>query len=379
VSGDVHALVAHARAVPAADRARFAASLRSGMSTGGVLLETCHRVELYSADRVRVPAAAQPAGVERLEGARTARHLVALAVGRESAVIAEDQVLHQLRSAVQEARMRGPLAPELDRLLDQALRAGRRARSWLPARRRSLADAALDRVMGRTDPPQAPVLVIGAGEMGRRVAEALVSRGARPVVASRTPERARLLASRVGADVAALDPGPEIVEGMAGAVVALAGPWSLGPATSRALATSAAWVVDVSSPPAVDEGLTQRLGPRLVSIDDLTADAGAELSNRLVERLDELIERSVREYEAWRAGATLRVAARALDEKASAVRSEELAALWQRMPALEPAQRAEVEQMARRLTERLLRDPVERLREDGDGRHARAARELFRL
>jgi hypothetical protein len=35
--------------------------------------------------------------------------------------------------------------------------------------------------------------------------------------------------------------------------------------------------------------------------------------------------------------------------------------------------------MAHHLTERLLRDPLEQLDKDSDGRQARAARELFRL
>jgi hypothetical protein len=60
-------------------------------------------------------------------------------------------------------------------------------------------------------------------------------------------------------------------------------------------------------------------------------------------------------------------------------RSLELEQLWQRLPTLDDGQRAEVARMAEHLTERLLRDPMEQLAGDPDGRRASAARDLFRL
>ena len=90
---------AHARHVPVPGRVRLADRLRACRPEGSVLIETCHRVELYAPracleDFIR----AEPmAGVELEVGGAVARHAIRVAVGRDSAVVAEDQVLHQLR------------------------------------------------------------------------------------------------------------------------------------------------------------------------------------------------------------------------------------------------------------------------------------------
>jgi hypothetical protein len=46
---------------------------------------------------------------------------------------------------------------------------------------------------------------------------------------------------------------------------------------------------------------------------------------------------------------------------------------------MDPAAREAVERMSRHLTGRLLREPLERLGQDPDGRAAQAARDLFAL
>jgi len=378
---EIRAVVAHVQSVRAEGRAQLARRLRSERRSGLVIIETCHRVELYAhaADVGDIAGEEMPRGTEVLTGTAAARHLLRLAVGLESAVLAEDQLLHQLRAAIQQARGRGRLSSELDRLLDTALRTGRRARSWLPARRKSLTDVALERVIGRTAAPGGEVLVVGTGEMGRRAAHVLRARGGQAIVTSRTPERAAALAAEVNARPVSFDPGAQEMRRLAGAVIALAGPWPISEATARALLDSSAWVVDLSAPPAVAAGLARRLGRRLISIDDLTLEAGPPPSRRLVARLDELVEQTLAEYVAWYEREAQRGAARALNDRAAAARSAELNALWQRLPALDRNQRAEVESMARRLTQRLLRDPLEQLNQDDDDRHASAARELFRL
>lgn len=345
---------------------------------------TCHRVELYGSRAAGAPPAADVRwpGAEVLNGQDAASHLVRLAVGRQSAVVAEDQILHQLRLAVHEARAAGGLTVDLDRLFDVALRAGRRARSWLPARRVTLPEIALRRMLGRTSVPAAPVLVVGTGQMGRLAAMNLVARGAHVMIASRTPERARAMADQLVCETADFDPGPATLAGVAGIVVALAGHWALPEAAYATLLDSKSWVIDLSAPPALHEGLRRKLGPRLVTIDDLAdlADAPGEgPSQHLLERLDALADATLSEYAQWSAAEAQRAAAQALSHRAASAESAELAQLWQRAPTLDDVQREEIEKTVRQLTRRLLRDPLEQLSEDGDGRHARAARELFRL
>ena len=383
---EIAALVAHASVVDAAARARLSHALRTGSGKRGVLLETCHRVEFYGAFLPRNLSDQLPAGAVLLRGEAAARHLVRVAVGLESSIVAEDQVLHQLRRAVQAARAMAPLPAELDHLSDAALRAGRVARSWLPHRRPTLADVALSTVDASFRRDERPVLVVGTGMMGRAAAVALKRRGRQLLIASRTRERALLLASELHALSVPFDPGALVPGQVAGLVIALGGPWKVSQATQGALTAAPAWVVDLSAPPALPARLAARLSAgskaRLLTIDDLADDTGSvegrALSPGLLQRLDTLVDQTLADHAEWSRGAERRTAAAALSRRAAAVQSAELSRLWGRLQ-LDDEQRAEVERMASHLTQSLLRDPLERLAEDSDGRQAEAARELFRL
>lgn len=378
---DLAVLTAHARHVPVPARVMLAERLRAHRPEGSVLIETCHRVELYAAhacihDLIRTES--MP-GVEVEVGEEVARHAIRVAVGRDSAVVAEDQILHQLRKGVHDARRIWPLSPGLDRMFDLALRTGRRARSWLPARRPSLADVAFDAAMERGLAREGPVLVVGAGTMGALAARAVVNAGRQLVLANRTPQRATRLATELGGTMTSLDPGAAELRRFGGVMVALSGPWPLTEASQSALADHGAWIVDLSAPPAVAAELTARLGRRFVSIDDLAHATNRCVQPALLARLDALVEESVDAYLDWTVRERQREAASVLADHATEARSVELAALFHRIPALDPATRAEVERMAERLSDRLLRRPLECLQHDDDGRHDRAARELFGL
>jgi glutamyl-tRNA reductase len=349
------------------------------MPPGSLLLETCHRVEAYSVGASPCPgtSAMAPGGGRCLSGIDVVRHVVRLAVGLESTVIAEDQILHQLRRMLAGARAQGSVEAPLDRLVDVALRGGRRARTWLPPSSRGLAELALRRVAG-AHALDRPVLVVGAGEMGRRAVGALRRRGATVMVTSRTPERALAVASDQGASVVPFDPGAATLRSVAGVFVALAGDWTLSEPSRQAL-IEAGWIVDLSAPPAVDSDILAGFAGRALTIDDLAGQGESELSDRLRARLHALVEDCVAEYARWSALQPQRELALALAERASEAQATELSALWRRMPELDPVQRQQVERMARHLAERLLREPLEQLAGDSDGDRARAARELFRL
>lgn len=376
------ALTAHARDVAASDRQGFAERARGELTGSGLLLETCHRVELYTAvgeaNAMRL-AAALPDGGHALHGEAAIRHAVAVATGRDSVVVGEDQILHQLRQAL--GATTGTLDPILERLFTMALRAGRRARSWQHGPSRSLADVAVG-VIERQIPGLRgqEILVVGAGRMGGLAARLAAVAGASVAVANRSSDRAADLAKATGARVENFDPRGG-TQDYVGIVLALGGPWSISAETVEALHRSSTIVVDLSVPPAVPKVLATLLGPRLTTADDLARVEFADWSirDRALAKLDGLIERTTAEFIAWLDGREGRVAARALVERANREREAELAELWRHLPDLDPTTRATIDEMSRHLTDRLLRDPLERLGSDADGRHERAVRELWAL
>jgi len=384
-SVQVVALVSHARHVPAEEREAFAARIRAAAPGPGLVLETCHRVEAYwttvedpheLADRSGLPD-----GGQLLPGDAAARHAIAVAVGRDSVVIGEDQVLHQLRESVDGARRAARLDPALERLFSLALQAGRRARSWHQGPSRSLADVAVAAIEGRTGPLAGrAVLVVGAGRMGRLAVGAANDAGASVVIANRSAERGVALARASGASIGAFDPGAGVTT-FAAVIVALGGPWAISSATSASLVDSDAIVVDLSVPQALDPACSTQLAGRFVSADALAlADAEPAGSNTApLHRLDRLVDQTTDAFSAWLAGRASRATAEALLEQVDRERMAELELLWRHRPDLKPEDRDAIEGMTRHLARRWLRTPLERLGRDSDGRDERAVRDLFAL
>ncbi|HSW41511.1 MAG TPA: hypothetical protein VLM76_03270 [Patescibacteria group bacterium] len=374
------ALVLHARTVPSLAREAFADLLAARpLDERVIAIHTCHRVEVYVAPgESGMPALPPlPAGAVQLTGVEAARHLISVACGLDSVVIGEDQILHQIRTCLGDRRADAPLDPVLDRLFQAALRAGRRAHTWFGESPRSLADVALDRI-ARTAGPLAgrTILVAGVGRMGRLAAFAARRRGAEIVVTNRTDERAATLALEVGGQAIAFT-GDGILPPLAGAIIALSGPWRPGPIDIAALAASTAEVVDLSSPPSVPQDLQAALGPRFTSVDDLTSAPQPGPPDRLGRRLEKLVFDTGREYCQWlRTRANVPII-QAVVDGSEALRRSEVEWLLHRLPDLDEDERAVVERMSHRMVAALLHAPLTALRDDDAGSLERAARDLF--
>ncbi len=374
------ALVAQARRVPSAAREAFANELAAlERSEATIVVHTCHRVELYVAlDRLgELPLPKPPPGTQRLEGIEVARHLVSVACGLDSAVLCENQILHQLRETLSGRRAEHPLDPILDRLFQVALHAGRRARSWFGNSPRSLADLALERIQERAGAPEGRrILIVGAGVIGRLAALAAERQGAEVIVTSRTSERAGALAREVHGRVIPFG-GEGVLPRVAGAIVALGGSWPLAGEGARGLAESGAIVVDMSSPAAVPEALQAALGDRFVSTDDLAWEEGAELEDGLRGQLEQLVAESADSFFRWLRSRNIVPAIQAIGEAADEQRRGELEWLFRRLPGLAENERSLIEQMSHRLVADILHAPRSALNSDGSGQLAQAARELF--
>src|SRR3954454_2968966 len=187
-----------------------------------VVLSTCNRTELYAvgrdaaaAEAAALRALARRAGmsigalrtsVAVLRGPEVADHLFAVAGGLESMVLGEAEILGQLRRAHELARAAGACGALLDRLMRDALTAGRRARAGSGIGRCgvSVSSAAVElarEALGSLADRR--VLLIGAGKSSEVTAKVMRSHGVRVLsVANRGRERAAAIAGPEGAAVA---------------------------------------------------------------------------------------------------------------------------------------------------------------------------------
>jgi glutamyl-tRNA reductase len=213
--------------------------------------------------------------------------------------------------------------------------------------------------------------------MARLAAHAAVRRDAQILVANRHADRAAGLAAEVDGEVAPFGEAADLPVADA-VLVALSGHWPLGVPARGALIAGRQPVVDLSSPPALDEATRDALGARYTSIDDLARDPAEVLGPRLRARMDAAVEDALGALERWSRTRTTVPAIRALTDRAEARRSEELERLFRRTD-LRPDERDLVEQMSRRLVAGLLHAPIVTLRDDETGDLEAAARTLFAL
>ena len=187
----------------------------------GVILSTCNRTEVYTIPQDleegslqvarflsrSLNGAANGAAPEVLlspylyneSGLDAARHLFRVSSGLDSMILGESQILGQVRTAMTIAADVEPLSPPVSRLFHAAIRSGRRARDETDIGKNAmtvsytgvrLVQRALGDLSGLT------AFLLGAGEAGRLVAEALASSGVgRILVANRTEARSHEIAS----------------------------------------------------------------------------------------------------------------------------------------------------------------------------------------
>lgn len=177
-----------------------------------VLLTTCNRLEAYVVGDEAAALHARTAllkatGVEAdfldthlkaIPGQNAVEHLFSVASGIDSQMVGEAEIAGQVKAAYADALARGMTGPVLNRIFQKAFQASAWARTHtgIAQGQVSMGNIVVDlanRVFGSLDKTR--ILILGTGDVGRQVVQALVSRGATQIsVASRTFENARILA-----------------------------------------------------------------------------------------------------------------------------------------------------------------------------------------
>jgi len=381
---------AHADRVPVDEREAVARYFRSiAAQEGLLLLHTCHRVEVAgSAGDPSAMLADAPAAslMRRMSGSEAVRHMLRLAAGLESAVVGEDQILGQLRVAF--AAGSRSLPSDVRRLGETALAAGREARAGQVGRGRDLSRPALrwlvDRGVGLKG---GRIMIVGAGTLGARLAEAAHARGARVLVASRDAGHAAAVAQRHGGEALDLAQAAALAAGMDGIAVALGGTW-------RDLrgAVGLPPVIDLSAPPAVPFEVRRLMGDRFGDVDQLysvrsvaaspddgPAPTAGPQPDAYIARAEGVVDAWAARYERWLCGRGAVPTLCSLRDRSEERRRVAVARLLRRLPELDEREQRLITTFSRQLTAALLHEPSARLREDEDGSAALAARTLFDL
>ena len=267
-----------------------------------LLLQTCNRVEVIvegEMNTLKVFLAEQGRKDFFVHGGKGGiRHLFALASGIDSMIVGEDQIIGQLKKALADAQEAGTTSGFIEHCVNKAVHVGVEVRKRTLINRGAvsigsaavqLAEAEIGSLEGKH------ILVVGSGEMGLLVAQALAEKHLTAMyVANRTYGRAVILAKKIGGKAVRLSELYHYITLSDVVISCTAAPHPIiHVADLRKAMKDRCWpveghprpliLVDIAQPRDVEEGADAVDGVRLFTIDNLRTINEQTMSTRRAE------------------------------------------------------------------------------------------------
>ncbi|MDT4943562.1 MAG: glutamyl-tRNA reductase [Pseudonocardiales bacterium] len=397
----------------ALDADRLARLLEDGVAEGAAaeiaVLATCNRLELYAeVDKFHAGVDELAAQLAEHTGLslgeltphlyvyyedRVVHHLFSVASGLDSMMVGESQILRQIKDALALSQKQGTAGRNLNELVQQALRVGKRAHAETGIDRagRSLVTLGL----AQAEPILGPVagraaLVVGAGSMSSLAAMTLRRAGIGELaVLNRTFARAQHLAEAARGRAY---PSDRLSAAIAEADLVISCTGATGFAISTEVVSEALTgrdpdrplvLLDLAMPRDVDPAVRELPGVTVVDLarlSEVSAAAGAAVD---VEAARAIVVEEVAAFRAAQHASRMAPTIVALRSMAARVAEAELARLSGRLPELAADDRDEIALAVRRVVDKLLHAPTVRIKqlaaEEDRVSYPQALRELFDL
>ena len=372
-----------------------------------VVLSTCNRTEFYTARETH----GHPRSEELLDFVSTfsglavdtlkpstyqfanramVEHLFNVAGSLDSMVVGETQILGQVRDAYEQASAAGAVGQQLHPLFQKALAVGKQVLSETPLAegRVSVASVAVDyaqrlfpSMVGKT------VLCLGAGEVGKTVTQRFAAlQPARVLVCNRDITKAERLTRLFGGEAFSFD---RLTDGLGEADVVVTSTDSPQPVVTRSMVEPAMrsraiarplFMIDTAVPRDIEPAVRELAGVHLYDMDDLQSVVRSTHTVRQdsVQTARQLIAKQV---DAFINDARVREVGPAIDrlyQRFHNVAAEELERTLGKLPAATETDRKHLEDLTRRIVNKLLHEPVQQLRQLPD-MHSPASRFISAL
>ncbi|MBF0587996.1 MAG: glutamyl-tRNA reductase [Magnetococcales bacterium] len=375
-----------------------------------VILSTCNRVEIYLAtqqddiaiaetalwlaDVHEVPAAQLESHLYIKSDQQAVQHSFRVTASLDSLVVGEPQILGQVKEAYHLAAQAQSTGAILNRLFHHAFRTAKRVRSetTIAENAVSVASAAVSlakKIFGRLQGQSC--LLIGAGEMCELAAQHLVTNGIDQVlVTNRTFSRAETLAKQFDGEAFPLE---EVAQQLHRADIVLSSTGAAKPIINAAMVRNALkqrryqpmFLIDIAVPRDLDPAIDQVDSAFLYDIDDLHQIVEKNIQGRtqIAQQAEKIVQQEVMAFQRWLDTLSVTPTIVSLRNRFEEIRDQEIAKAVSGWSDLSDEDRKRLEEMGRRLVNKLLHVPTKGLKklsaeENGD-LYLDAARKLFQL
>ena len=350
-----------------------------------VILQTCNRVEVFVAakdpDEARlIEEWASSVGLPENDFANAeiswdreaVMHLMKLASGLDSLVVGEDQILGQVRRALEFSRSGRYASANLSLIFDRAVKVGSRVRTATGINKGNvsiasvavnLAEEYFDDLEGKT------IMLIGTGEAASLVAKVLKKRDINFMVASRAPERAQSFAGTVAGTPIPFDSALEMLCKVDVIFTATVAPYRL--LTFERIENAmknrreGMMIFDLSNPRTVDEKVATIHGVKLINMDQIAELVGKNMRSRIKEinSAEKLINGEMKSVDAIMKRMKAEPVVVSVFKNVDTIRGRELKkALAMLGKKLGPEEARVVEQLSYAIVEGVLLTPMNNLR-----------------
>jgi glutamyl-tRNA reductase len=376
------------------------------------ILSTCNRVELYVAREVHghprgeemIGFLAESHGVDAAEFAKNlyqktdkdvVAHLFTVASSLDSMVLGETQIIGQVRECYELAQSKGTVGGVLNPLFQRAIAVGKEVltATSIADGRVSVASVAVDYAKQIFDSfHDKCVLSIGAGKMAQLVLQSFAGlTPGRLMICNRSAEKAAALAKRFGGEALGFD---KLSEHLVAADIVVSSTGAEHPIITAAQIASLRkarryrplFLIDIALPRDVEAAVGDLENVYLYNIDDLQQVVSGTMEQRkeAVEAARAIVAKQVDAFLAWNRAREMGPMIERLSGRYHKLAQEELARTLNKMPDISDAERAHLEELTRRIVNKLLHDPISMLRSSegmhgGASQYLHAMERLFRL
>ena len=385
--------------------ARLEALCASELIEESVVLSTCARSEVFAMvttfhagiDEI-IAQIAVGLGMSRSRIAEVAhvyydagavRHLFRLAGGLDSQILGESEIIGQVKRAYIKAHELSATGPLLEKLFQRALEVGKRVRTDTSISRGVTSSAyAATELLVRVRPELKKALVVGAGEIGFKVTQALIDRGIEVHLANRTALRGAQVAGALGAQSVPFEFALSNLAHYEAAFFATGSTRYL--VQKEAILSINATeelrrdlvLIDLGMPRNVDPELSNMSSVYLVDLDSIYSflDDQLDLRKSQVAAAEQIIEMEVSDYNSRSSqAASLSPTIASFYHMAENIKVAELARFKSKFEGLDPAQLNAIEALAGGIVAKVLHQPVSRLKETSQEKAEKLAEALSYL